>query len=511
MTVLNITDTIAIVGAGTMGAGLAQVAAAAGHRTLLYDTDLRAMERGIRSIGDGLKRQIERGRMTKADRDNLLANIHPVNQIDSLAGSHLVIEAVIEDLATKQSLFKQLESLCGPKTILASNTSSLSVTAIAATMKHPENLVGMHFFNPAPVMKLVEVISGLATDPAVAERVFRIAKNWGKHPVHVKSTPGFIVNRVARPFYAEAMRMYEEGVASAATLDALMREAGDFRMGPFELTDLIGQDVNYSVTSSIFAAYHNDPRFLPSLVQKEMVDGGLLGCKTGRGFYHYHEGAERPAAMTAATKKAPPRILVGGDLGVADELPELWQAAGIEVQRNAADTADISAGNTRIALSDGRSATRRAADSGIPNTILFDLALDYRKAGRIALAAADQASEQALDTAVGLFQCLGKSVSLVDDTPGLPLMRTVCMLANEAADAVLQKVCSAEGVDTAMQSGLNYPLGPLAWADRISPGQVLKVLENMQQAYGLDRYRPSQLLRRKVESGQPFHPGGDAA
>jgi len=276
-------------------------------------------------------------------------------------------------------------------------------------------------------------------------------------------------------------------------------------MGPCELMDLIGHDINYTVTCSVFDAFYKDPRFLPSLLQKELVDGGLLGRKSDRGFYDYRDSEEQVAPHSAAPHEAIGGIRVVDDLGIAEPLVALWEEAGIKVDRTPGSDGSVVAGDAHIYLSDGRSATRRAAESGIADTILFDLALDYRGASRIAVAPADQASREALHTAVGLFQKLDKQVSIMDDVPGLCVLRTVCMLANEAADTLLHRVCSAEAVDIAMQSGVNYPLGPLAWADTLTPRLVLRVLENLQWAYGLDRYRPSRLLRRKVDGNTFFH------
>ena len=505
MAALEKSATVAVVGAGSMGAGIAQVAAAAGYRTLLYDTAPEAVARAIDDIGKLLERQIDRGRMSPRLRDDLLARIEPASHLEALADARLVVEAIVEDLAIKQNLFVSLEQICAPDTILASNTSSLSITAIASALARPGNLAGMHFFNPAPVMQLVEVISGITTDADVAQTVFDTAAAWNKQPVHARSTPGFIVNRVARPFYAEALRLLEEGVADCVTIDVLLREAGGFRMGPFELMDLIGQDVNYAVTCSVFDAFHQDKRYLPSLIQKELVDGGLLGRKSGRGFYDYRPSAEQPTSGTMEERQAPTSIRIVGSLGLAEPLVPLWRQAGIAITRTWGDANILRSGKALIALSDGRSATQRSADTNEANTVLFDLALDYAGAGRMALAAADQASAKAVDDAIGLFQAAGKTVSLIDDAPGLVVMRTVCMLANEGADAVLQQVCDAAAVDTAMQRGVNYPLGPLAWADRLGPASVLRVLENLQAAYGIDRYRPSLLLRRKAAAGVGFH------
>ena len=412
----------------------------------------------------------------------LVGRLAAASDLAVLAPADLVVEAVVEDLAAKQRLLGELEALVGPHAILATNTSSISVTAIAAALRRPERLVGMHFFNPVPVMALVEVVSGAATDPAVAESVSATAAAWGKTPVHAKSTPGFIVNRVARPFYAEALRVLGEGGADAATLDAIMRESGGFRMGPFELMDLIGHDVNFAVTRSVYDAFFQDPRFTPSLIQQELVAAGFLGRKSGRGFYRYGEDVERPAA---ASLPRGPKPRHGGE-----PLASLLDGSRIEID-----------GVTALALTDGRTATERmAVEGGLP-LVLVDLALDYGRATRVALAAADQASPEDLARAAGLFQALGKEASRLDDVPGMLVMRTVCMLANEAADTVNQGVCDADAVDTAMRLAVNYPCGPLAWAEAIGLRRVVTVLSNLAASYGEDRYRVSPLLRRRLFAG----------
>jgi 3-hydroxybutyryl-CoA dehydrogenase len=287
-------------------------------------------------------------------------------------------------------------------------------------------------------------------------------------------------------------------------LDAIMRETGGFRMGPFELMDLIGQDVNCAVTQAVYDGMFQDPRYKPSLIQKELVDSGHLGRKSGRGFYDYAQGSALPAATEAPASPPPSRVVVEGDLGPAAALAELARTAGLAVETRHG-TGRILVDDVSIALTDGRSATARMAVEGMP-TVLFDLALDYARAPRMAIAGADQAGPEALGKAIGFFQALGKSVSVLDDAPGLMVMRTVAMLANEAADAVHQGVATVADVDLSMTKGVNYPRGPLAWADAIGCARLVGVIDALSATYGDDHYRVSLLLRRKGLSGSWFHP-----
>ena len=278
---------VLVVGAGIMGVGIAQVAAQAGHAVMLFDTREGAAAQAIARLAATLDGLVAKGKLTAQAAQALVARISPAASLAEAHGARLVVEAIVENLDAKRGLLKQLEAVVGDACVLATNTSSISVTALANGMRLPGRLVGMHFFNPVPLMKLVEVVAGLHTDAAVAEAIFELSRAWGKVPVHARSTPGFIVNRIARPYYAESLALLHEQATTPEVLDACLKAAG-FRMGPCELMDLIGHDTNFAVTNSVYEANFFDKRYVPSLVQREMVDGGLLGRKSGRGFYRYH-------------------------------------------------------------------------------------------------------------------------------------------------------------------------------------------------------------------------------
>ena len=498
--------TVAVIGAGAMGAGIAQIAAQAGHPVRLFDTRLGAAERAAKSIAATFETLASKGKLDAAAARASSARIVAVHALGDCVSAALVVEAIVEDLGEKRALLRELEKIVAPSALLASNTSSLSITALAAGMRHPGRIVGMHFFNPVPLMKLVEVVSGLATDAATADTIAATASNWGKQPVRAASTPGFIVNRCARPFYGEALRLLSEGAADEATLDALLREAGGFRMGAFELMDLIGNDVNYAVTRSVWEAYYHDPRYAPSVLQHERVAAGFFGRKSGRGYYDYATDAVPALAKTMAPQRAPGRIVVHGDAGLFAPLVARLTAADVAVARDEALTGfpdgALRADDAVLALSDGRTATIRAAATSTRALVLFDLALDYAKCTRLAIAAADGCPPAALAAAAGLLQAAGIAVSNVDDVAGLVVLRIVATLANEAADAVTHRIASAADVDIAMQKGVNYPRGPLAWADDVGVARVRGALHHLALHYGEDRYRLSPLIARRHATGE---------
>ena len=484
---------VALVGAGTMGAGIAQVAAVAGHPVIVYDAAEGAAARAVASVRDQVARLVQKGRL----EGPVDLRLEVAGELGELARAACVIEAVAEDLAVKQALFADLEKVVAPDCVLATNTSSLSPTAIAAGLSHPGRLVGLHFFNPAPVMRLVEVVSGLATDPAVAAAVTTLAQDWGKQVVQASATPGFIVNRVARPFYAEALRLAEERVASPATIDAVLTQAGGFRMGPFALMDLVGQDVNEAVTRSVWTAFGYDPRFAPSLLQRAMVEAGWLGRKTGRGWFRYGDDAEPSQPDAAPARSAPLWVTEHGE----SPLRVLIGRSRVEIRPGEGGPGTVELpGGALLARCAGRPATALAADWGQP-VVVADRTLDDATAEGVAIAASDGGSADAVAEATGLLQAAGLAVYVVDDAPGLVVTRTVAMLVNGAVDARNQGVASAADIDTAMRLGTNYPLGPLAWGDRWGPATIVGILDAMQAWYGEDRYRPSALLRRIAAAG----------
>jgi 3-hydroxybutyryl-CoA dehydrogenase len=492
MTALDLSSPVAVVGTGTMGQGIAQVALVAGHPVRLYDAVPGRARDAAEAIGARLDRLVEKGRLSAGDRDAARARLTPADGLAELADCALVVEAVLERLDVKQRLFGELEEIVAEDCLLATNTSSLSVTAIGGALRHPGRFVGLHFFNPAPLLPLVEVVSGFATDVTSATRAYETARAWGKTPVACADTPGFIVNRIARPFYAEAFAVYEAQAADPATIDAVLRESGGFKMGAFELTDLIGQDVNESVTHSVWQSFFQDVRFTPSLAQRRLVESGRLGRKSGRGWYDYAEGAERPEPHTADKERPPAHVVAEGGLGPAAELLTLIREAGIEVREEDENqgTRLVLPGGGDLVLADGQT----SAEFG--DVVYFDLALDYRTATRIALSASQDTSPRTLAEATGLFQALGKDVSVIGDVPGMIVARTVARIIDLAHDAVAKGVATEEDIDTAMRLGVNYPLGPFEWGRRLGRDFAFDILDEMHERDPSGRYAPSLALYR---------------
>lgn len=387
---MDTSTTVGVMGAGTMGQGIAQIAASAGHSVLLCDVNPDALAQAMGRLEALFQRLVAKGKWSQDQAEATLVRIQTASDLTGLSACGLIIEAIVEDAAVKSSVFAALEKVVSEEAILATNTSSLSVTALASGLARPDRFLGLHFFNPAPLLPLVEVVPALQTAEGLPDQMAALMRQWGKQPAMAKDTPGFIVNRVARPFYGEAIRILEEGIADEATIDWAMTALGGFRMGPFALMDLIGNDINYAVTETVWTAFHYDPRYRPSFSQKRNVDAGWLGRKSGRGWYEHGENSPAPE-------------------------PRMDKSLGQDI-----------------------------------------------------------------------------------------LWRILVMLINEAADAVFWGVATAEDVDRAMQGGVNYPKGLLAWAEEVGLDRCVAELDRLRARYGEERYRCSPLLRERAEQRRGF-------
>ena len=487
---------IGVVGAGIMGAGIAQVAAQAGHTVKLLDVREGAAAAAIAGIAKALDGLVLKGRMEAGTREAVLARLSPATATAELADAALVIEVIVEKLEPKQALLRELDALLAPDAIIATNTSSISVTALANGMKNPARLVGMHFFNPVPLMKLVEVVWGAETEAGVAQVTYELAKRWGKTPVHAKSTPGFIVNRIARPYYAETLALLLEQAGTPAELDRALRGAG-FRMGPCELMDLIGHDTNYLVTQSVYDANFGDKRYMPSLVQKALVDGGRLGRKVGKGFYEGVPAAAAPVDAAGESVELPPISVVGRG-ALVERLADWLAHKGLSFSRGeSADWAGLQLGELQLHLSMGHSAAELAHQRKHPELGVMDWPVAPDRAEALALAFAPHASEAARAQVAALWRRLDWQPLVLRDVPGLAVARTVAMLVNEGADAVWQGVCDEQGADLAMKLGVNYPAGPFEWLALLGAPMVATLLDGLFVAYRSERYRVSPLLQQQ--------------
>lgn len=485
-------EKVGVVGAGTMGIGICEVAAAYGQQVLLFDVNTEMARQSVAGMESRLNKRVARGKITKQQVADLMINITVVDDLAYFSDCDLVIEAIIENLEVKQELFQKLEIITSDSALLASNTSSISITAIAAAMKEPSRLFGLHFFNPAPVMKLVEVIAGLKSTPEHLNKALALCKAWKKVPVRASSTPGFIVNRVARSYYGEPMKMLQEQLASFYHMDAVMTEAAGFRMGPFTLMDLIGIDINYAVSQTVYAAMFNDPRFKPSLIQGEMVNANTLGKKTNQGFYNHQEGAAKPKAEYVHSDAEFDALIVPENETFFSQMFCDFECDNRKWQ---GDKVIIS--GCQILLSDGRLARDIELEDKMP-TCLVDLSFDFKKSQSVNVCFSPQIDVFMQNRIVALFNAMEKQVLVTKDQPALIALRTLVMLINEAADAVFNGVCSAKDVDLAMQYGVNYPKGLLALGEQIGWSHVATTLENLQQWFGDDRYRLSPYIRNQL-------------
>lgn len=490
----------AVVGTGAMGRGIAQMAAQAGAEVWLFDAQAGAAASARDALTKTWDTLQAKGKLDGAARDANVQRLRVADSLQDLGGCDLVVEAIVERLDVKQSVFKQLEDVVAADAVLVSNTSSLSITAIAAALKHPARFAGYHFFNPVPLMKVVEVIAGLKTDPAVCERLAGFTRAYGHTPVSAQDTPGFIVNHAGRGYGTEALRVAGERVADFATLDRILKDQMGFRLGPFELMDLTALDVSHPVMESIYHQYYEEPRYRPSVITAQRLAGGVVGKKVGDGFYKYVDGAAQvPPEPPVPTVGTLPPVWVSPKAARRQELYQLLKNLDARIETGAAPSeqalilvAPLGMDVTTLAAVERLDATR---------TLGIDMMLEDSATKRRVLATNPATRPDMRDAAHALFARDGKAVSVVRDSGGFVTQRVVATIVNIAADMCQQGICSPADLDVAVTLGLGYPMGPLAMGDRIGPTNVLEILFNLQTVYGDPRYRPSPWLRRRGALG----------
>ncbi|HMH18917.1 MAG TPA: 3-hydroxyacyl-CoA dehydrogenase [Burkholderiales bacterium] len=487
---------LAVIGTGVMGRGIAQIAAQAGIRVLLHDSRPGAANDAKASISQQLSRLAEKGRLKPEEAARADANLLIAGSLEALASCPIVIEAVVENLETKRELFRALEAIVAEDCLLASNTSSFSITAIASACKRPERVAGFHFFNPVPLMKVVEVVDGLLTAPWVGEALAAFALRCGHKPVRAKDTPGFIVNHAGRGYGTEALRILGEGIAEFHEVDRILRECAGFRLGPFELLDLTGLDVSHPVMESIYRQYYEEPRYRPSPITGQRVAAGLFGRKSGSGFYRYEEGKQQEIPAPPAPAARPRRVWISPiDLG--EQLSKCVANLEVEIDTGRRPWRE----SLCLVAPIGDDATSIAIDQELDpaRTVAVDCLFGLDK--RRTLMTTPVTSAQMRDAAHGLFASDGVPVSVIHDSPGFVAQRVIAQVVNIASDIAQQRIASPADIDSAATLGLGYPQGPLAWGDAIGAGTVLDILEALHEFYGDPRYRPSPWLKRRALLG----------
>lgn len=491
---------LGVVGTGVMGAGIAQIAAQAGLEVALFDARdgaASAAREGLQATFDKL---VSKGKISQESADQALSHLSVVESITSLADCDLIIEAIIEDLGIKQTLFAELEAIVAQDCILATNTSSLSVTAIASNLAHPARVAGFHFFNPVPLMKVIEVIGGIETDESVIDTLLKLASQLGHTGVRAQDTPGFIVNHAGRAYSTEGLKILEERVAPPEDIDRVLREAAGFRMGPLELFDLTGLDVSHPTMESIFQQFYQDPRYRPSYISRQMLRGNRLGRKTGVGFYRYEGGKK---AVLSAPQPVPevgdtPPIWVGcEDTALREEVVSLLTSLGGQVESSDSPSEKALC----LLLPFGDDAVIASAHFGVDpeRTVCLDPLLSMKRHRTLMMTPVTRQSMR--DAAHALLASDGVGVTVIRDSVGFVSQRVLASVVNLACDIAQRGIATPTDIDNAVRLGLNYPHGPLAWGDALGPKRLLTILERMNTLTGDPRYRPSPWLRRRAILG----------
>ncbi|MCG5078852.1 3-hydroxyacyl-CoA dehydrogenase [Paraburkholderia tagetis] len=493
-------ETIGIVGTGAMGRGIAQIAAQAGLAVRLYDTNAQAVAAASAYLSDTFAKLAAKGKISEADAQTAFACVTGVNTIDGLAGCDLVVEAIVENLDAKRILFRELETVVSGKCLLASNTSSLSITAIAAACTDPSRVAGYHFFNPVPLMKVVEVIDGLRSDPAAGDALMALARRMGHTPVRAKDMPGFIVNHAGRGMNTEGLRVASEGVASFAEIDRIMREQAGFRLGPFELLDLTALDVSHPVMESIYHQFYEEPRFTPSPITGVRLAGGLVGRKSGEGFYRYVDGKQQVPDEPVAPTPLPTRVWVSRRHAEAREAVLAFAAkAGVAIDEGDAPAADSLIVVAPLGLDATTAALEEQLDAS--RVVAIDTLFPLAGAKRRTLMTTPATTRAARDAGHAFFAADGVPVTVIRDSTGFVAQRIAATIVNIGCDIAQKQIASPRDIDLAVTLGLGYPHGPLALGDALGARTILTILRNIHAVLGDPRYRPSPWLARRAQLG----------
>ncbi len=491
---------IGIVGAGAMGRGIAQIAVQAGSQVLLFDTQADTARSAQAAVFSQWDKLCEKGRLDASQTVQYKSRLQCVSALIELASSDLIVEAIVERLDVKADLFMELEAIVSPTAVLVTNTSSLSVTAIAARLKRPQKFAGFHFFNPVPLMKVVEVIAGLKTEAGVCSDLAAYARQMGHTPVQANDSPGFIVNHAGRGYGTEALRIVSEGVADFATIDRILRDQIGFKLGPFELMDLTALDVSHPVMESIYHQYFEEPRYRPSIITAQRLAGGVVGKKVGEGFYRYANGVAQTNSEPALPQvdEMPP-VWLSPRAARRAELLLLLKNLGARIETGATPSAQALTLVAPLGFDVTTMAVVERLDPA--RTVGIDMLVDDASTKRRVLATNPATRADMRRAAHALMARDGKAVSVIRDSGGFVSQRVVATIVNIASDMCQQNVCSPADLETAVTLGLGYPIGPLAMGNLYGPTNVLEVLFNMQTVYGDPRYRPSPWLRRRGAIG----------